>query len=78
LRQATGSAFSFATTYALGQAAKRYYQGNRSLSGIQLQDLLGNLLKEGRRLQARYLPDIEQRARQVNVSELLPIIRQGS
>ena len=29
---ATGMAFSFATTYALGQVARRYYAGGRTMS----------------------------------------------
>jgi hypothetical protein len=31
-RGATGAGFSFATTYALGHAARRYYAGGRKLS----------------------------------------------
>ena len=31
-RAATGVAFSFATTYALGQLAKRYYAGGRQMN----------------------------------------------
>ena len=39
---ATGMAFSFATTYALGQVAKRYYAGGRVMSTALLQrDLPG-------------------------------------
>jgi uncharacterized protein (DUF697 family)/tellurite resistance protein len=34
---ATGAAFSFATTYALGQLAKRYYAGGRQMNTALLQ-----------------------------------------
>ena len=34
--QATGSAFAFASTYALGQVARRYYASGRTLSTAQL------------------------------------------
>ena len=33
----TGAAFSFATTYALGQVAKRYYAGGRTIDAAGLQ-----------------------------------------
>ncbi len=74
--QATGSAFAFATTYALGQVAKRYYAGGRTLGREQLKDAFSSMLGEARSLQGRYAGDIAQRARQVNVSQLLPLVRQ--
>jgi uncharacterized protein (DUF697 family) len=73
--QATSSAISFATTYALGQLAWRYYSGGRKLSTAQLKDTFSSLLGEAKSLQPRYLNDIQQKARQVNVSQLLPLIR---
>ena len=36
---ATGMAFSFATTYALGRVAKRYYAGGRVMSTAMLREL---------------------------------------
>jgi uncharacterized protein (DUF697 family)/tellurite resistance protein len=74
--QATGSAFAFATTYALGQAAKRYYAGGRTLTTQQLKDVFSSILQDARSLQGRYSGDILQKSRQVNVSELLPLVRQ--
>ena len=76
--QAAGSAFGFATTYALGQVAKRYYSSGRTLTTDQLKDVFSSMLDEARSLQGRYAGDINQRARQVNVSELLPLVRQQS
>ena len=73
--QAAGSAFAFATTYALGQVAKRYYAGGRMLSTEQLKEAFSSMLEEARSLQGRYSGDIAQKARQVNVSELLPLVR---
>ncbi len=75
--QATGSAFAFATTYALGQVAKRYYAGGRNLSGQQLKDVFSSMLQDARGMQGRYSGEIAQKARQVNVSELLPLVRQS-
>jgi len=74
--EATGSAFAFATTYALGQVARRYYASGRSLSTDQLKDVFSSMLNEARSMQGRYSGDIAQKARQVNVSELLPLVRQ--
>jgi hypothetical protein len=66
---------SFASTYALGQLAWRYYSGGRKLSTAQLKDTFSSLLGEAKSLQPRYLNDIQQKARQVNVSQLLPLMR---
>jgi uncharacterized protein (DUF697 family)/tellurite resistance protein len=75
--QATGSAVAFGATYALGQVAKRYYASGRTLSAAQLKDVFSSLLSEGNALQARYSNDILQKSRQINVSQLLPLIRQS-
>lgn len=72
---ATGSAFSFASTWALGQVARRYYAGGRSLSGDALKNSFSGLVGQARGLQQRYLPEIEQRARTLDVSKLMQELR---
>lgn len=67
----TGSAFSFATTYALGHVAKRYYAGGRSLSADSLKQAFSGVLGEAKQLQTKYLPDIQQRARTIDVSQIM-------
>lgn len=74
--QATGSAFAFASTYALGQVAKKYYSSGRTLSTTQLKDVFSSMLQSGRSMQNRYSGDILQQSRRVNVAELLPLSRQ--
>jgi uncharacterized protein (DUF697 family)/tellurite resistance protein len=74
--QAAGSGFAFATTYALGQVAKRYYASDRTLDTNQLKEVFASMINEGRSLQNRHVIDIAQKSREVNVSELLPLIRQ--
>jgi uncharacterized protein (DUF697 family)/tellurite resistance protein len=74
--QATGSAFAFASTYAIGQVARRYYASGRTLSAAQLKDVFATMLENGRSMQGRYSGDILQRSRQVNLSELLPLASQ--
>jgi uncharacterized protein (DUF697 family)/tellurite resistance protein len=73
--QFTSSASSFASTYALGQVARRYYAGGRKLSALQLKETFSSLAGEAKTLHTRYLPEIQQKASQVNVSQLLPLIR---
>jgi len=76
VKEATGSAVGFATTYALGQVAKKYYASGRTLSTAQLKDVFASMLQDGRSLQGRYSGDIMNQSRSVNVSQLLPLIRQ--
>lgn len=73
--QAAGSAVAFASTYALGQVARKYYASGRTLSAGQLQEVFSEMLANGRSLQNRYSSDILQRSRQVNAAELLPLAR---
>lgn len=72
---ATGSAFSFASTYALGHVARRYYAGGRKLDGEALKAAFGNLLGEAKSLQTQYMPLIEQRAKTLDVGKLMAELR---
>ena len=67
----TGSAFSFATTYALGQVAKRYYANGRTLSADTLKASFAGVLGEAKQLQTRYLPEIRQKASTIDVSQVM-------
>jgi uncharacterized protein (DUF697 family)/tellurite resistance protein len=79
-RAATGMAFSFATTYALGHLAKRYYAGGRQMNGDLLRETYQSLLGPARELQTRYLPQIEQKAATLDARQVMAMIRgrQGS
>ncbi len=74
-RAATGMAFSFATTYALGHLAKRYYAGGRQMNGELLRETYQSLLGPAKELQTRYLPQIEQKAATLDVSQVMAMIR---
>lgn len=76
--QAVSSGFSFATTYALGRLAVRYYAGGRTFSAQVLKDTYVNLLNEAKQLQTQHLPAIQERARSVNVTQLLQELRRPS
>jgi hypothetical protein len=73
--QAISSGFSFATTYALGRLAVRYYSGGRTFSTQVLKDTYAGLLGEAKGLQQQYLPAIQEKARTVNVAQVLQEIR---
>ena len=72
---AAGSAFSFATTYALGQVAKTYYAGGRTLDAQRLRESFAALLGEAKTIEARYLPEIRERARTIKPAALLDLVR---
>lgn len=77
-RAATGMAFSFASTYALGQVAKRYYAGGRQMSTQLLQESFQGLLGPAKQLQSQYLPQIEQRAQTLDAGQVMNLVRGGS
>ena len=72
---ATGMAFSFATTYALGQVAKRYYAGGRTMNTAMLQDTFQSLLGPAKQMQTQYLPQIEQKARNLDMNQVMNLVR---
>jgi uncharacterized protein (DUF697 family)/tellurite resistance protein len=76
LGEAAGSAVAFASTYAIGHVAKKYYASGRTLTSAQLKDVFSTMLQDGRSMQGRYSGDIRQRSSQVNLSELLPLVKQ--
>ena len=73
--QAVSSGMSFASTYALGHVAKRYYGGGRTLSTQMLKDTYASVTQEGKSLQTRYLPAIQEKARTLNPSQVLAMVR---
>ena len=72
---ATGMAFSFATTYALGQLAKRYYAGGRVMNTQVLRDSFQNLLGPAKQMQTQYLPQIEQQAATLDMGRVMAMVR---
>jgi uncharacterized protein (DUF697 family)/tellurite resistance protein len=72
---ATGMAFSFATTYALGQLAKRYYAGGRVMNAQVLRDSFQNLLGPAKQMQTQYLPQIQQQAGTLDMGRVMAMVR---
>ncbi len=74
-RAATGVAFSFATTYALGQVAKRYYAGGRQMNTELLKQTFQDLLGPAKQMQSQYLPQIQQKAATLDAGQVMALVR---
>ena len=70
----TGAAFSFASTYALGHVAKRYYAGGRTIDAAGLQQAFTSMLGEAKQLQGKYTGEIAEQARTLDVNKLLSVV----
>lgn len=73
---ATGSALTFATTWALGQLASRYYAGGRKMETAVLKDTYTRLLADGRRLFAGNAAAVQQRAATLSPAEVINLVRE--
>ncbi len=74
---ATGMAMSFATTYALGQLAKGYYRGGRVMNTALLRQTYQDLLDPAQQMQARYPPQIQQKAATLDMGQVMAMARGG-
>jgi uncharacterized protein (DUF697 family) len=73
--EATGSAFSFASTYAIGHLAVKYYAGGRKLGATDLKAMYEPLSREAGQLHAKYIPEIRQRAGTLDTAGILNLVR---
>jgi uncharacterized protein (DUF697 family)/tellurite resistance protein len=74
-RVATGAAFSFATTYALGQLAKRYYAGGRQMNTALLRETYQSLLGQAKQLQGQYSGQIQQKAQSLDAAQVMSMVK---
>ena len=74
-RQATSSAMAFATTYALGQVAKRYYGGGRTLDAATLRKTFQEMLADAREFGRRHGSDIQQKARSIDPRQIVSLVK---
>ena len=74
-RAGTGAAFSFATTYALGEVAKRYYAGGRTIDTAGLQQSFAQMLGQAKQMQGQYTAQITEQARTLDLSKVMSAIR---
>lgn len=72
---ATGMVMSFATTYALGQVASRYYASGRQMSTDLLKQTFTELIEPAKNLQAQYLPQIQEKARSLDATTIMSMVK---
>lgn len=70
-----GAAFSFATTYALGQLAKRYYSGGRQMSTALIQQTYQSLLGQAKQLQGQYSSEIQHKASTLDAGQVMSMVK---
>jgi uncharacterized protein (DUF697 family)/tellurite resistance protein len=73
--QVTGSAFSFASTYAIGHVAEKYHQGGKRLAGPEMKSLFTTLSEQAKSLHAQHLPAIQERAKNLNPASILAMVQ---
>lgn len=74
-RQATGSAFSFVTTYALGKVASAYYADGRTLDAVRLKQVFATMAEEAKTLQARLASQIQDKAKTLDARNIATLVR---
>jgi uncharacterized protein (DUF697 family) len=74
-RQAASSGMSFATTYALGRVAQRYYASGRSIDAATLKQAFQSMLAEAKGLAPRYQNQIEQMSGRIDTRSLASLIK---
>ena len=77
-RQTASSGMAFATTWALGQLAKQYYGGGRTLDSAKLKAAFAPLLEQGQGLIGKYGGEIAERTRTIDVRNLPALIKGAS
>jgi uncharacterized protein (DUF697 family)/tellurite resistance protein len=75
-KQAVSSGLTFATTYAIGRVAQRYYAGGRTLDAATLKTTFASLVEEARGIAPRYQQEIEQAAQTIDTRNLVSLIKQ--
>lgn len=74
-KKATGPLLAFATTFAIGQVAKRYYASGRTLSNVNLKSIYQENVTKGQQLYSQYSGQVAESARSTNLNNLMSMIR---
>lgn len=74
-KQGVSSGMSFASTWALGHLARRYYAGGRVLSAQMLRDGYTDLTAQAQGLYAKHLPQIQSQARGLDAAKVMALVR---
>jgi len=75
--QLAGSAFSFASTWAIGHLAVHYHAAGRRLAPTDMKTVYEPLLAKAKELHPRYLPEIQQQAKSLNPATVLEYFQSG-
>ncbi len=75
--QLTGSAFSFASTWAIGHLAVSYHAGGRRFGTPEMKAVYDPLFAKAKELHSRHLPEIQAQARSLNPAMVLDYVRGG-
>ncbi|HMO04023.1 MAG TPA: DUF533 domain-containing protein [Kiritimatiellia bacterium] len=70
-RGATSAGVTFAATWAIGQVARQYYASGRRFNTGQLRELFGSLQTQGKQVYDRYAGDVQQRASNLDIGQVL-------
>jgi uncharacterized protein (DUF697 family)/tellurite resistance protein len=73
----SGTSFgvAFAGTYAIGELARRYYAGGRKMESAVLRDTYARLLVEGKSLFSQHAGAVQARARTLNPTDVINLVR---
>jgi uncharacterized protein (DUF697 family)/tellurite resistance protein len=74
-RQAASSGMTFATTYAIGRVAQRYYAAGRTIDAATLKQAFLDMLEEAKGLAPRYRGQIEQLSSTIDTRSLASLIK---
>jgi uncharacterized protein (DUF697 family) len=74
-KQAVSSGMSFVTTYALGQAAKRYYAAGRNFEAVKLKELYQSLLNDAKSLSTKYGDEMKQKAAELKSGDIMKLVK---
>ncbi|HEY0683350.1 MAG TPA: DUF533 domain-containing protein [Steroidobacter sp.] len=74
-RVTAGAAMSFATTYALGQLAKRYYSGGRQMSTALIQQTYQSLLGQAKQIQGQCSSEIQHKASTLDAGQVMAMVK---
>jgi uncharacterized protein (DUF697 family)/tellurite resistance protein len=74
-RQAASSGMTFATTYAIGRVAQRYYAAGRTIDAATLKQTFLDMLGEAKALAPGYQDKITQMSRTIDTRSLATLIK---
>jgi uncharacterized protein (DUF697 family) len=74
-RTGTGAVMTFASTYAIGQLALRYYGGGRRMETAVIKDTFQKLLGQGRELFGQHQGAVEARAATLRPGDVIDLVR---